>query len=126
MPRPRGKQIVQAQKVVVSVPVISGKTPKAGGSKSGAHLVVVKNSAGETSVKNSKLGTSKATTMPTVTRIEINAQRASAPMMMRSPVRLPREVSDGRPPEVLLVALAATRVGYPARPAAVVFAVASC
>ena len=70
--------------VTTSVPPSSGRTPNFEFLKSGAHSVPVKNSTGLTSPKNSRLGISSASTMPTVRTIESAAHRNRLPTMIFS------------------------------------------
>ena len=63
-----------AQIVTEIVPARSGRTPKSGGSNSGAQRVPVMKSMKLISRKNSIAGWSSAMTMPTVVATEMNAQ----------------------------------------------------
>lgn len=53
LPKPKGKDIKLDKIAIRKVPDNKGKTPKDGGSNTGAHLNVVKNSTNDTTVKNS-------------------------------------------------------------------------
>ena len=59
--------------VTTIVPESSGRTPNLEFLKSGAHSVPVKNSQGLTDLKKSTLGSTSASTIPTVTTIETAA-----------------------------------------------------
>ena len=71
--------------VVRSVPTSSGITPKLGGSNSGVHLVPERNSQTPTSPKNSIVGTSSATTIPVVVRIDRNVAKIRIALTTSSP-----------------------------------------
>ena len=78
-------QTSAAQNVTDSVPARSGRTPKLDGSKSGAQVVPVRKSQGETSAKNSSAGTSRATRIPRVVSTETSAKSASTTRTTSSP-----------------------------------------
>lgn len=73
VPNPRGKETILDKNAIKSVPVIKGRTPNDGGSKTGAHLIEVKNSKIETSEKNITVSNNKLNTIPIVVNIDIEA-----------------------------------------------------
>ena len=82
--RPSGRQITAAMSVTTIVPESSGSTPNLAFLKSGAHSVPVKKSTGLTARKKSTLGTTSASTIPTVTTIENAAHANRLPTMIFS------------------------------------------
>src|SRR3712207_5948857 len=86
-PSPNGRHTTSAQTVTRIVPVTRGNTPNSGLANSGAHDVPVRKSTRLTSPKNSIVGTSRASTMPTVVATDTSAASRSSARMTRSPCR---------------------------------------
>src|SRR3990170_5074515 len=87
-PTPSGKATSADQNEITSVPTTSGWTPKWAGSKSGAHVVPLKNSQTDTSRKNSRAGRKSERTIPIVVRTEIAAATKSTAWTRSSPGRI--------------------------------------
>src|SRR6266540_4099767 len=74
-------------KVTTKVPISRGCTPKLGGSNRGAQLRPLKNFQIPASAKNSRVGSTRASTIPTVVATDTTPQRNSRPTISRSPQR---------------------------------------
>lgn len=77
LPNPKGNETRLDKNAINNVPVISGNTPNEGGSKTGDHLIDVKNSNIETSEKKITVSNIKLKTIPIVVNIEIDANKIS-------------------------------------------------
>jgi hypothetical protein len=84
-PSPNGTATRHAQKVVLSVPTTSGRTPKLESANRGDHSVPVRYSRTPTFWKNSTVGPTREATMPTVVRTDTPAQANSTSLIAISP-----------------------------------------
>jgi len=73
VPKPNGNDTKLDKIAIKSVPVINGNTPNDGGSKTGAHLIEVKNSKIDTSEKKIIVSNKRLNTIPMVVNIDIDA-----------------------------------------------------
>lgn len=74
---PIGNATKMAMSDVSNVPVTNGAIPKCLSANSGVHCVDVKNSANETSLKNSTVSTNKTTRIPIVVKTVIAPESAN-------------------------------------------------